>query len=261
VSVSPADRTSGPSRGTLILGGLAASIVLPAIVGGAFLAGTNYDTTTETGVGAYVGRVGAQTQILGVEPSPLGLPLWAITLLQIPLWIGLLGAVWLAAGRRVEGLRDRLGFVVLPRDIPSGLAVGIATQIVLVPLLYALIFWLIGDRDVSTEARALTDRADSVSGIVLLLVGVGLIAPVVEELFFRGLVLPTFESRIGAFAALVASSALFAFIHFQVLQFPALMLFGLIAGAMAQRQGRLGGAVWTHIGFNMVTLLLLLFVA
>jgi membrane protease YdiL (CAAX protease family) len=261
VPISSVDRPFHPRSGAVIGAGLAASILLPAIIGAAFLAGTDYDTTSPTGTGAYLGRVGAQTQVLDVAPSALGLPLWAITALQIPLWIGLLGAVWIAAGRRIEGLRERMGFTMRKRDVPSGLALGVVAQVILVPLLYTVIFWFIGDRDVASDARSLTDRADSIVGVALLLVGVGLVAPVVEELFFRGLLQSTLERSAGANAGLVTASLVFATVHFQVLQFPALFLFGLIAGLLMQRQGRLGGAIWTHIGFNMTTLVALLFFA
>ncbi len=260
VAISPVDRPFHPRSSAVVWLGLVASIVLPAVVGVTFLANTDYDTTSPTGTGAYIGRIGAQTQVLDTAPTALGLPLWAVTLLQLPLWAALLAAVWIAAGRRIDGLRDRLGFTTRRSDLPSGLLLGVVAQLVLVPLLYTVIFWFIGDRDVADDARSLTDRADSVVGVALLLVGVGLVAPVVEELFFRGLAQTTFERAVGRRAGLLAAALLFAVIHFQVLQFPALLMFGLIAGALVQRQGRLGGAIWTHVGFNLTTLVVLLFV-
>ena len=38
----------------------------------------------------------------------------------------------------------------------------------------------------------------------------------------------------------------------------ALVLFGLVAGWLTLRSGRLGPAIWTHVGFNGVTVLTLL---
>jgi len=54
------------------------------------------------------------------------------------------------------------------------------------------------------------------------------------------------------------SSLLFAAIHFQVTQVPALLLFGLVAGRLAQKDGRIGRAIWAHIGFNATTIIILL---
>lgn len=235
--------------------------MLSAIVGAVVLSATDWDVTSPTGVGAYVGRIGAQREILDVAPTPLGLPLWGVVILQIPLWASLLAAVWIGGGRSIAAIRERLGVELESRDIPVGIAIGVAAQLALVPLLYVPIFWLFGEADLSGPARALTDRADSALAILLLAIGVGIVAPIVEELFFRGLLLRTLEAKTPARLALVGSAVIFAAIHFQLLQFPALMLFGLLAGTLAQRYGRLGAAIWAHIAFNLVTVAFLVSMA
>jgi membrane protease YdiL (CAAX protease family) len=50
----------------------------------------------------------------------------------------------------------------------------------------------------------------------------------------------------------------FALSHFQLIQFPALFVFGLVVGALAVRFGRLGPSIWTHAGFNLASVVLLL---
>ncbi len=50
----------------------------------------------------------------------------------------------------------------------------------------------------------------------------------------------------------------FALVHGQYLQFPGLLLFGLILGYLAMRFNRLGPSIWAHIGFNMVTAVILI---
>jgi membrane protease YdiL (CAAX protease family) len=187
------------------------------------------------------------------------LPLTFIALFQVPQWVGTLGITWLAVHRKGDGLVRDLDLRVAPRDVPTGLALGTATQLVLVPLLYIPLLRLLdrsGD-DVAAEARELTDKASGL-GVVLLFLVVVLAAPVVEEIFFRGLLLRSLEARIGGGPALVLSSVLFGFAHFQWLQLPALVLFGLVAGALAQRFGRLGPAIFAHIAFNAVTVIVLL---
>jgi len=83
-------------------------------------------------------------------------------------------------------------------------------------------------------------------------------APLAEELFFRGLALRALEARMGPRTALVASAVLFGVTHLQLLQLPALVMIGLVCGWLAQRDGRLGRAVWAHVGFNLVTVAFLL---
>ena len=187
------------------------------------------------------------------------LPLSFVALFQVPQWVGTLGVTWLAVRRKGNGLVDDLDLRVEPRDVPVGLALGAATQLFLVPLLYAPILRLL-DRssdDVAAEARELTDRATGF-GVVLLILVVVLIAPVVEEIFFRGLLMRSLEHRFGRAPALIGSATLFGAVHFQWLQLPALVMFGLVAGWLAQRYGRLGPAIFAHIAFNAVTVIVLL---
>ncbi|MDQ1494218.1 MAG: protease family protein, partial [Actinomycetota bacterium] len=90
------------------------------------------------------------------------------------------------------------------------------------------------------------------AGVVLLILVVAVAAPIVEEIFFRGLVLRSLERRMSRGWAIVVSSAVFGAAHFEPLQFPALFLFGLVAAILATRTGRLGPGIWAHVAFNAV---------
>jgi len=180
------------------------------------------------------------------------LPLAIIALLQIPLWAGYLTMPIHAARRKGNGLAADFGLRMRPLDVPVGLVIGVLTQVLVVPLVYVPIFWVIGDRDVSADARALTDRADSPFGVVLLVAIVVIGAPIVEELFFRGLLLRSLQNRWGSVWALLISSFVFGAVHLQPLQFPALVVVGLILGWLTLRTDRLGPAIFAHIAFNAV---------
>lgn len=217
-----------------------------------------YDTVSSAGTGAYMGRVGGQTQLSGQSGTLLGLPLWMVAVLQIPLWVGLGGSVWIVARRAKESVVGAFRGSMEWSDVPRGLALGAVTQLVLVPLLYVPIFWLLGEQDVSAAARSLSDRADSAVGVGLLIVVVGLGAPLFEEFFYRGLVQQSLQAKLGSAGSIAVASVIFGLSHFQLLQLPALVLFGVIAGYAAHRTGRLGLSIWTHVGFNMVTIVALL---
>jgi len=197
--------------------------------------------------------------IAGWESSDQ-VPIWGLGLLQVPLWAGYLGVTVWAASTKGGGVVSDLGLRATSADAPVGLLAGVLAQLLLLPALYIPIFWLTGtDADeLSEPARQLADRAGSVPSWLLFAVLVGICAPVVEELFYRGLFLRSLTKRgMPPVAAVVLSSAIFAAIHFQVLQFVGLFAFGLIAGALAERTGRLGSAIWAHIGFNLSTVVLL----
>lgn len=196
--------------------------------------------------------VGVWLGVRGVEEVDLG----AMAVGQVGLWGGLLGAPLLASRRKGAGnLRDDFGLAFEVRDL-RWLAVGVACQVIAVPILYLLLQQLTGDLDVEAAARELTDRAHGPAFVVLGLL-VTFAAPVIEEVFYRGLLLRAAERRWGTRIAVVVSSAVFAASHFQLVQFPALFGFAVVLAVLTVRAGRLGPAIAAHVAFNGVTIVAL----
>ena len=236
--------------------GLLVSILLAAVVGGTVINARGDYTGKWSEHGAAAGRIAAQAADAGALTPPQLTPLWLITLLQVPLWVGMLGAVFYAA-KKGRGVVADFGLRMEKRDIGVGLGVGFLAQVVVIPLVYWPLLRLLDNPDVSAEARSLTDRAHGV-GVVLLVLLTVVGAPIVEELFFRGLLLRSLERRLRPPLAIGAASVLFGLVHFQLLQFLALVLFGAMAGILAHRAQRLGPAIWAHVGFNATTVIALL---
>ncbi len=244
--------------GALILIFIGAQLV-SSVIYGIIQSRTTYDFTAPAGVGAAVGQASSQFtagQIFAIAVPP---PLWLTALMQIPLWLGLGGApIWFAI-KKGKGVVADLGLRMKAIDVPIGLAIGVACQLILVPLVYLALRPLLGVKDVSAAARELTDRATDPLSIVLVFLIVGIGAPVAEEIYFRGMAQRIFGRRLGPWAAILAAAAFFAATHLQPLQFPALLLFGVILGVMAWRSGRIGPSIWAHVGFNVVAAVGLLF--
>jgi uncharacterized protein len=187
------------------------------------------------------------------------IPLWALALLQVPLWAGWGIALWVAA-HKGDGLVVDLGIRVRWADVPVGLAIGVASQLVLLPVLYLPVLRLLGRdiEDLSAPAERLVDRASGATGWLLLVLMVALGAPVVEELFYRGLLLRSLQKRgMSDGWACVASGVVFGAMHMQALQFLGLAVFGIVLAVLSVRSGRLGPAIWAHVGFNGTTVLVL----
>lgn len=187
------------------------------------------------------------------------IPMWAGALLQVPLWGGYLGAVVLA-GLKGGGVESDFGLAFRPVDVPVGLVVGVAVQLLVLPLMYWPILHLTGRTgdDLSAPARSLADKAQDPLGWVLLALIVVVGAPVVEELFFRGLLLRSLQKRgLSDAGACIASAAAFAAIHLQALQFVGLFTIGLVLAVMAVRTGRLGMSICTHAAFNATSVVVL----
>jgi membrane protease YdiL (CAAX protease family) len=191
-------------------------------------------------------------------------PLWAalfgsdgivpILVGSIGLWAGFVGAPVLAS--RTQGTGDvaaDFGVRLDGRDVGIGIVTGIGLQLVALPALYALIQLVTGPLDVAGAASDLADEASLPAAWLAFAVIVGVGAPLAEELFFRGLLLASFDARFGRVVAVVASSALFAATHFQVIQFPGLFVAALTWASLTVRSGRLGPAIVSHVAFNLTT--------
>jgi membrane protease YdiL (CAAX protease family) len=238
-------------------GGFALAIVVGGLFAGAILAITGYETPLPSPGGA-VGRVSGQLATGQVPdvPAPRSLALDALQ--QLPFWASLLAVPYLAARFKGNGWVRDFHIRLERSDIGIGLAVGIFSQLVLVTGFYWLLFQVIGDQDVSAEARELTDRATTPLGVILLFVIVGIGAPIAEEVFFRGLALRAFRKRgWGWWPSIVVTALYFGATHLQPLQFPALVIFGVVVGWLVQRTDRLGSAIWAHVGFNLTAAVVL----
>lgn len=234
--MTEAEATPAPRWGMGDVGiGILASIVLSSI-----------------GVGVVLGITG--------DENTEDLALWVTALLNVPLWIGLGGAVLLATRRKGSGsLRADFGLEMRPVDVPVGLIAGFLGQLAIV-LVTLPVYKLLGiDTDeVGQTAEKLADRAVAAPDIVVLVVMVVLCAPVVEELFHRGLVLRSMERRWGTAAAVVGSSLLFSALHFQWYDLLPLSLAGLLFAVLRVRSDRLGPAIWAHVAFNLTAVISLL---
>jgi membrane protease YdiL (CAAX protease family) len=134
------------------------------------------------------------------------------------------------------------------------------TQLILVPLLNLPLITLFDlDTDkLDDPATSLSDRADSPIGVILLILVVVIGAPIVEEIFYRGLLQRSLLRLLPAPAAIGLTAVVFGASHLQLLQLPALILFGAVAGVLAHRSGRLGPSIFCHMAFNAVTVIALL---
>ena len=101
-----------------------------------------------------------------------------------------------------------------------------------------------------------------VGGAALLLLAAVLLAPVVEELAFRGALLRALMRRFGFWPSAVASSILFGLLHVgtvnswaaAVFTLPSLAVFGLLQCMLVRRRGDLGAAIGVHATTNLIAL-------
>lgn len=242
--------------GDVALGFFAAELA-SIVVGAVALAVSGYSFGAPTGSGAAFGQVAGHLAV-GRQPTTVeGAPLWFTYLLQLPLWLFLIGVPIWATRRKGRGIVHDLGLRFRLIDVPIGLVAGLAGQLLLVPAIYFPLFKLIGQHDVSAAARQLTDKVQNPADVVVIFLLVAIGAPVAEEIFFRGLTQRSLLkksdlSRFNPWGAILVTAAFFAASHFELLQLPALFAFGVVLGVLAWRTERLGPSIVAHLTFNAI---------
>jgi membrane protease YdiL (CAAX protease family) len=194
-------------------------------------------------------------------------PEWYVVSTLAGLWIGFFGAPWLASRTRgTRRLWADLGVRFRWIDL-WGLAIGVGAQIV-IALVYAP--FLHDIHDFNGPSQKLTGGAHGAGFLVVALATV-LLAPFMEELFFRGLlfkslarlltpsVAGTTRGRgLGIIVAVIVDGLLFGLAHGEWVQLPGLALFGLALAVISYRTGRQGMNMVSHAAFNLVAILAIL---
>lgn len=92
-----------------------------------------------------------------------------------------------------------------------------------------------------------------------LIASIVLVAPFAEELLFRGLLLRSLLARLPEKVAIGISALAFGIIHLSgPITIAAIGALGAVLAVRAVRDGRLGRAVFMHVGFNTLTVVVIL---
>ncbi len=79
------------------------------------------------------------------------------------------------------------------------------------------------------------------------------LAPLFEEVIFRGVLLPVVARDLGPSWGVVISATIFAVAHLSLGELPALFVLGLALGWLRLNSGRLSASVWLHSLWNSFT--------
>lgn len=86
-------------------------------------------------------------------------------------------------------------------------------------------------------------------------VAVCLLAPLAEELLYRGIVYKRAKFFFGVWPGIVISSVLFGIVHMNLVQFVYAAVFGILLGFFVEKTGKLHSAVAAHAAANLTSLL------
>jgi membrane protease YdiL (CAAX protease family) len=173
--------------------------------------------------------------------------------LVVEAYATLLAALLIAFGGW-RGVRDQLGFrftafrhlgLALVAWI-TALIVGVAATALLSPLL----------GPPRSNATDLLGRSFDPLFVALIVPTVCILAPICEELLFRGAIFGWLRSRLPVPVAAVISAAVFAGAHLLLPLFPELFVFGLAAALVYQRTGSTLNSFVMHATQNTTAVLI-----
>jgi membrane protease YdiL (CAAX protease family) len=176
---------------------------------------------------------------------------------------GNLIVMWILSVRNGTGSLTRdFGLTIEAKDwwgIPAGLALQTAVALVTAPLL-RLVF---PDGPPQQSIASLTAETATVFEGILIVLMVGIAAPVVEEMLFRGMLLSRLSRSMSPAWAILVQALIFASIHLldpsAVAALPGLVIVGVVLGYAAMRTGSLSLPIMIHAGVNLTAVVLLIF--
>jgi hypothetical protein len=218
-------------------------------------------------IGAGIGLVGTLLVAFAFAietPGRLSVDPWFLLASQLALWVGFVGSVMVASRMNGTGRLSADFGLSWPRvkDLWLG-AAGAAVGRIL-PLFVLICIVLAGSGFNTPNSAAPHLLGATPSGTVGWVVVISLAvigAPLVEELFFRGLLQGAFTRRVGAVPALFITAIIFSFAHVLnegPLAPVALFPMALVLGYLRYRTGRLAAGMVAHALFNASLFLLLL---
>ncbi|HEY8301794.1 MAG TPA: type II CAAX endopeptidase family protein [Jatrophihabitans sp.] len=203
-----------------------------------------------------------------VNPHGFAAALATVIALTAVLYTVLVASIWLAGrelARRYAGWGWTFG-LQRPKAmdfawLAAGFGIAFGGRIVV-----AIVASAVSGRKALEQSQNLVIHSHSVAVYLVLGVIVVLIAPLVEELMFRGLMLRTMMRRWGFWPAALASSAIFALFHTYEVGTVAgaltlagvVFTLGLANCLLARWSGRLAAGIMNHMLFNGLAITVLI---
>jgi len=199
--------------------------------------------TTANRWGQAEAAAGAIVAVLLLALNPAA-PTWLSYLL---LWLPMLTAV-IAAGRRRNSIDKTASVRINIRITWFDLLVGAFAGLLLRMAMMLAELTSVGH---VTSSSSMFDYERNLLWVATAIVAPGIIAPVVEELFFRGLVLPAVGVNwLGIISSATIFSAIHLLVGFNALTATSTFIAGILFGLLAVKTRRLGASIVAHIVYN-----------
>jgi len=196
--------------------------------------------------------MGGLLLLVGVATTFLPLPPLSIALLVSAFEAALLLPPWLVIIRGHRGSWAHLGF----RRFHPGyllLAGGLLVVSFVINFLWSLLLAPFG---LEAQPEVLPIFGSGLQGLILALVAGSLIAPLAEEIFFRGFLFANLREHQGPLKAMVTTALLFALFHLTPTAFVPLFFLGCFLALLYHLSGSLLPSILLHAAMNTLALTL-----
>jgi uncharacterized protein len=165
------------------------------------------------------------------------------------------GIAWLFSVVRYRVGWDRLGFRSFSTAIGCSMSVGLLFASYAFRFLYVIIAKLLG---VQLEQQQILSYLDLRGvGFLLTLVGVAVVAPIAEEIVFRGFLYGGLRQRIGVIGAMLVSASFFTALHMSLDLFIPIFVLGIFLAWLYEYTGSLYPGILLHAANNAISVVLL----
>ena len=200
-------------------------------------------------------KIGMETAITGTMPSTVemveGMTDFLMNNMLWPAWISgvlTLFALWLFFIIRKKNVFQEISLCKFDKNkvIPL-IFLGVATSffiscaLSLLPLPESML-----------ESYAESSQGLTSGSLFIRVLATIIVAPVVEEVVFRGLILSRLKKAMNIWVAIVISSLAFGLMHGQLLWIAYAFVTGMLFAVVAERLKSIGASIIIHMSFNLV---------
>jgi len=186
--------------------------------------------------------------------NPATLALFLGTVIQAAVIIA--AVFWLARRRGAAGRDLGLVWNNSRKNILTGLFGGLLSGII-IWFITILISAFLGPPP-PQEVELLLSGFRSGRDLLLPFLAISVLAPVSEELYFRGMVYPTVRARFGPAIGMVLSALFFGLLHFDLYRLIPITVLGVILAYFYERTHSLLASIVAHSTWNTFMLLIVL---
>lgn len=181
---------------------------------------------------------------------------WVVGGAVCGVYLVILLVLWALARYKHLSIAEAYGMRPAPAAEVFGIAMGVGLLGQIVSIAWGITTRLLGLKLPGWDSDPTRLLPATPLGISLLVVATVVLAPLAEEMVFRGVLFSSTAREWGAVWGVVASSAVFGLIHFIPHAIPPVTVFGMMLAVVFLRTRSLWVAIATHAAFNAIALTL-----